>query len=109
MAGTPNPAAIIMRESAGPLGLCINCKVAQLFQSTEYGGVSIEQVLRGSSIMNDGTEIRDRLLIPAVQRALSKMMRNLHAQASITDIDWIKVRDNWALPFAKPKKRSAPK
>lgn len=79
-----DPDARLLRHSATPDGLCVNCAVAEWFFLLG---------LRG--LVTDVTALR----LPHVQERFVSVLKTGGSDAAAAEIDWAHVERHWDLPF----------
>lgn len=88
-----NPDARLMRKSAVPKGLCVDCAMTNWLKSIEPLPGLFER--RGPEV----------LLQPAIQVQVAQVLMAANADARADEVNWRTVITNWPLPF--PSKRRA--
>ena len=90
-----NKDAKMLRTSAVPKGLCVNCATHDWLRNT----YPVNMILDGS-----GPKI---LLHEHVRKQFSDIMRAANADAKIDEINWNLIVENWELPWRHKVKLSA--
>jgi len=88
VASERNPNAEMLRKSATPEGVCLECAVTEWFANTYPINMQIDRSPHGAK----------SLLIPPLQQRFGDIMRAANANADLSEIDWKKVVKNWDLP-----------
>jgi hypothetical protein len=86
VAGARNPDAEMLRASAAPKGLCVDCAATEWLINTYPLNLHFDE---------NGPE---HLRHPQIQEQFAEMMRVAKADARPDEIDWERVIANWDLP-----------
>ena len=79
-------------------GLCVNCAITEFFKTTE----PISSILEGLMYKTD----QRILLSPAIQEQVGHILEAGNCDASLEEIDWSTVMEQWELPFPKSRRRA---
>lgn len=117
--GPGDPAARLLRIAAEPEGYCVNCAVADWFQSNPMLQELMEnprcQICQRHKAARIGpacqcaepqfSDAADMIRLPHVQQLFIQILNAGHADADPSQIDWDEVAANWHLPFDRPKRK----
>lgn len=92
--GQGNPESRPFRRSTK--GLCVNCAITEFFKTTE----PMTSLLEGLMYKTD----KRILLSPAIQEQVGNIMKAGNCDASLEEIDWQTVVDQWDLPLPRRKR-----
>jgi len=93
--GVRNPEAKVIRRSATPRGLCVNCATHDWLRNTYPVNMILDR--SGPSI----------LLNEIVRRQFAEILRSGNADAKIDEINWNLIAENWELPWRHKVQLSA--
>jgi hypothetical protein len=91
----PGSKAKMLKRSAQPEGLCINCAVHDFLRNT----YPVNMLLAGM-------RSPECLLLPHLQQQFADILKSGFSDAKPDEINWRQIVDNWDLPFPNKIKRS---
>lgn len=119
--GPGNQDARLLRLASEARGYCVNCAVAEWFQSQDMlmellsrprcqtcGGHRDAKLYGERKCTCEKPKIataQEMLRLPHVQALFARILVAGHADVNPAQIDWDEVIANWHLPFAKPKRK----
>ena len=78
-------------------GMCVNCVVTEIFKFEEPFCEMVESL-----------NVAEAFRLPHVQTQFSQICVAGGAVEAATEIDWLEVIANWALPFPKQRRKRKP-
>lgn len=93
--GKRNPDARMLRRSATPSGLCVNCATHDWLRNTYPCNMLLDQ---------SGPHV---LLQQAIREQFATMLQEANSDARIDEINWNLIVENWELPWRHKVQRSA--
>ena len=97
VAADRNPKAKMLRKSAVPKGLCVNCAAHDWLRNTYPANMILAESQHGPRI----------LMNVSVREQFAEIMQGQNADAKPDEINWNLMIENWELPWPHPVKGDA--